>query len=238
MTTELQIKPTHDPLALNAEYRERGYLQIPDFLATESADYLYGLLLEHRDWYLTYNEGSENYESPASEFDALEAAQKQRFMNNVYGRARSGFQYIFRQYYITQAVRLGEQPGHPMHQLEAFANGEKFLGFMRQLTGREDVTKSDSYASLYGPGHFLTQHDDRHASHDRVAAWVISMTRDWREDWGGYLAFYDERGNIEAALKPSFNSLNLFSIPRKHAVQMVAPFAGHPRTSYLGWLQR
>ena len=88
------------------------------------------------------------------------------------------------------------------------------------------------------PGHFLTKHADRHPSHDRVAAWVLSMTPEWDENWGGHLAFYDDRGNITEAFKPAFNTLNIFLIPVDHAVQMVAPFAAKPRTSFLGWLLR
>ncbi len=238
MPPTLAINPAHAAETLAQKYTEAGKLQIPDFLTGESADYLYRLLVENTHWYLSYNEGGENYESSLAEFEALSPAHRQQFMGNVYRRAQTGFQYLFRQYYISQAVELGENPGHPMHQYHAFVNSGAFLGFMRSLTGSTDISKSDSYASWYGPGHFLTCHDDRHASHDRVAAYVISMTPDWNENWGGHLAFYDDDGNIETAFKPSFNTLNIFSIPRAHAVLLVAPFAGHARTSYLGWLQR
>ena len=119
-----------------------------------------------------------------------------------------------------------------------FVNSESTLQWMRTLTGQEQIRRSDSYASLYAPGDFLTTHDDLHGSHDRVAAYVISMTKDWNPNWGGYLAFFDEEDNIEQAFMPSFNTLNLFLIPQKHAVQMVSPFAGTMRTSYLGWLHQ
>jgi Rps23 Pro-64 3,4-dihydroxylase Tpa1-like proline 4-hydroxylase len=238
MSTDLLINPALDPARLSADFAASGRLQVPDFLDATTAGYLHRLLQENNDWYLSYNEGSENFESDLAEFAALAPSAQQRFMSNLYGRARQGFQYVFRQYYISQALALGEQPGHPMHQVHQFVNSPGFLRFMRTLTARDDIVKSDSYASWYGPGHFLTAHDDRHATHDRVAAYVISMTRDWNENWGGYLAFYDDAGNIEQAFKPTFNTLNIFSIPKKHAVQLVAPFAGHARTSYLGWLQR
>ena len=238
MPPTLAINPDHAPASLARRYADEGKLQIPDFLTRDSADYLYRLLGENTHWYLSYNEGSENYESSLAEFEALSPAHRQQFMSNIYRRAQTDFQYLFRQYYISQAVELGENPGHPMHRYHEFVNGDGFLNFMRVLTGSPDIAKSDSYASWYGPGHFLTCHDDRHASHDRVAAYVISMTRDWNQNWGGHLAFYDDAGNIETAFKPSFNTLNIFSIPRAHAVQLVAPFAGHARTSYLGWLQR
>lgn len=55
---------------------------------------------------------------------------------------------------------------------------------MRYVTGRDDIRTSDSYASLYRPGHFLTRHGDRHPTHQRIAAWVLSMTAEWDENWG------------------------------------------------------
>jgi len=109
---------------------------------------------------------------------------------------------------------------------------------MRTLTGVKSIRKADSYATMYAPGHFLTEHDDRHEKHDRVAAYVISMTKNWDKNWGGHLAFFDDGGNIKEALIPSFNTLNIFLIPQMHSVQLVSPFAGENRTSYLGWLHR
>jgi len=91
---------------------------------------------------------------------------------------------------------------------------------------------------MYLPGHFLTSHDDRHEKHDRVAAYVFSMTKNWRKDWGGNLAFFDDSGNINEAFIPGFNTLNIFLIPQLHSVQIISPFAGEKRTSYLGWLHR
>ena len=62
------------------------------------------------------------------------------------------------------------------------------------------------------------------------------MTPELDESWGGHLAFYDESGDVLEAYKPAFNALNLFTVPQQHSVQLITPFAGAPRTSYLGWL--
>ncbi|GIS02562.1 MAG: hypothetical protein CM15mP103_11130 [Gammaproteobacteria bacterium] len=68
---------------------------------------------------------------------------------------------------------------------------------MRDVTGRDDIRTSDSYASLYGPGHFLTRHDDRHPLISASPPGSLSMTPEWNENWGGHLAFYDEAGNVK-----------------------------------------
>jgi Rps23 Pro-64 3,4-dihydroxylase Tpa1-like proline 4-hydroxylase len=236
--TEIKINSTLDPHALNQQLHESGRIQVPDFFEAATAEYLYSLLQKNTDWYVTYNEGGENYESTLTEFQSMAPPQRRQFLNRVFASARDGFQFIFRQYYISRAVENGENDGHPLHALHHYVNSDTFLDFMRVLTGSDEISKSDSYASLYAPGDFLTTHEDLHSTHDRLAAYVVSMTKDWNPNWGGYLAFYDDDDNIREAFMPTFNTLNLFLIPQKHAVQQVAPFAGHMRTSFLGWLQR
>lgn len=238
MTVAITINPAHDPGKLHQQLIKNGRLQVPNFFSQESADYLYSLLQQHKNWYLAYNEGDNYYESELAEFQQLPPQQKQGFMNGIFARASEHFQYVFMQYYITQAIELNENIGHPMHAMHDFINSESTLEFMRVLTGENKVRKADAYASCYSPGHFLTEHDDRHSKHDRVAAYVVSMTKGWNKNWGGHLAFYDDAGNIKEAFAPSFNTLNIFLIPQSHAVQQVAPFAKVSRTSYLGWLHR
>lgn len=238
MAGPITINPTHDLDELSRTLQQNSRLQVPNFFTDESANHLNQLLVDHKHWNLAYNDGHNFYESPAEEIEALAPQQRHQFMNNIFVRARTQFQYMFMQYYISQAIELNEQPGHPMHQFHEFMNSDEVLALMRKLTGEPAVRKADTYASIYSPGHFLTAHDDRHDKHDRVAAYVFSMTKVWDKNWGGHLAFFDDKGNIEEAFMPSFNTLNIFLVPQMHSVQLVSPFAGANRTSYLGWLHR
>ncbi|MCH9694037.1 MAG: 2OG-Fe(II) oxygenase [Gammaproteobacteria bacterium] len=238
MTQQLEISPDLDPEALGRILQQQGRLQVAKFFTAETADYLHRIHVENKDWYLAYNDGNNYFESSVQQIQAAGPQQQQQLMNSIYARARSQFQYVFYQYYISQAIDLKEQPGHPMHQIHEFMNSEEVLNLMRTLTGERAIRKADSYASNYAPGHFLTAHDDRHDSHDRVAAYVFSMTDNWDKNWGGHLAFFDDADNIEEAFVPTFNSLNIFLVPQMHSVQLVSPFAGRNRTSYLGWLHR
>lgn len=238
MSQTLEIRAGHDWAALGETLRQQGRLQVQDFFTDETAEYLHKIHAENQDWYLAYNEGNNYYESSMQQLQALNTQQRQQFMNNIYARARSQFQYVFFQYYISQAIKLGEQPGHPMHEFHRLMNSDSSLEVLRTLTGETAVREVDSYASNYAPGHFLTAHDDRHATHDRVAAYVVSMTKIWDKNWGGHLAFFDDAGNVTDAFIPSFNTLNIFLVPQMHAVQQVASFAGATRSSYLGWLHR
>lgn len=238
MTTALTINQSHDMAFLSQTLQKKGRLQVPDFFTPDTAEYLHELLVSNKNWYMAYNQGNNYYESSMEQLQALSPAKRQQFMNSIYKRASTQFQYVFYQYYITQAIELNEHPGDPLHQMHHFMNSQGMLDFMRTLTGEKAIRKADSYASMYLPGHFLTTHDDRHDKHDRVAAYVFSMNKKWEKDWGGHLAFFDDNGNISEAFIPSFNTLNIFLIPQMHSVQLVAPFAAENRTSYLGWLHR
>lgn len=238
MAIDIRINEALDAEALGEVFRERGRLQIPDFLASESADALYEAIQKNQDWYLAYNERGQSVESPMAEIQRLSPQQRQQLMQPIHQQASTGFQFCFIQYYLSEAVNRGENPGHPLHSAHEFVNSEPWLGFMRTLIGEPGLKNSDALASLYLPGHFLTEHDDTHHDRNRVAAYVINLTRDWNPNWGGHLAFFDDKGNIEQSFVPTFNTLNIFQVPQSHAVQVVAPFARSGRTSITGWVHR
>ena len=133
--------------------------------------------------------------------------------------------------------RQKSELGDVLNNAVEFLNGEAFLALMREVTGFDDIAFADAQATLYGPGHFLTLHDDAVVGKYRRAAYVLNLTEGWRQDWGGYLNFFDKDGNIEKAYKPAFNALNIFSVPSPHSVGLVAPFAGALRCSITGWLR-
>lgn len=235
---KITINPALNPKELNKAYQDNGRLQVHDFFTDETSQYLLKLLLENKSWNLAYNNGNRFYESPISELEKLTPEQNQNFMKQIFAKASENFQYVFFQYYITQAIELKEEPGHPLHQVEEFLNSNYYLDFMRELTAEPSIKKADSYASCYDKGHFLTEHDDLHNKHNRVAACVFNLTKRWNRNWGGHLAFFDDSGNIEQAFIPTFNTLNILSIPQSHAVQQVTPFAQEKRYSLLSWLHR
>lgn len=235
---KITINPDLNPKELNKTYQDKGRLQVHNFFTEDTAQYLLKLLVENKNWNLAYNNGNNFYESPISELEKLTTEQKQKFMKQVFAKASNNFQYVFLQYYISQAIKLKEELGHPLHQVDEFLNSDYYLDFMRELTADSSIQKADSYASLFDKEHFLTEHDDIHSKHDRVAACVFNLTKRWDRNWGGHLAFFDDKGNIEQAFIPTFNTLNILSIPQNHAVQQVTSFAGEKRYSLLSWLHR
>lgn len=213
-------------------------LQLHDFLTDESAQSLHEAIANHRPWFVSFNEGSDNFEILKDDLDRLPPPQQARFRQQVEERATRQFQYLFLQYYVTEMDRRGEGEDYPLTALQRLMNTPEMLDIFRALSGEPAVADVDVMVSRYERGHFLMQHDDSHSKRDRVAAYVLNLTPEWRADWGGHLAFFDDIGNVERALVPRFNTLNMFLVPQQHAVQMVAPYAPKARLSITGWLHR
>jgi SM-20-related protein len=117
-------------------------------------------------------------------------------------------------------------------------NGEENLALLRDVVGEPEVARVDGQATRYLPGHFLTSHDDAVSGKGRVAAYVLSLTPQWRTEWGGLLLFHNKDGDIARGLRPCFNAIHLFKVPQLHSVSQVTAFAGAPRLSVTGWLRR
>jgi Rps23 Pro-64 3,4-dihydroxylase Tpa1-like proline 4-hydroxylase len=122
-------------------------------------------------------------------------------------------------------------------RVQEFLNSREFLEFARDVTGMGDIAFADAQATLFRPGHFLTQHDDEVEGKNRRAAYVLSFTRRWRPDWGGILEFIDSDGHVAEGYTPRFNALNLIRVPQRHAVSYVVPWAVEGRYSITGWLR-
>jgi len=111
------------------------------------------------------------------------------------------------------------------------------MNFIREVTGLPSLVKADAQATLFAPGQFLGRHIDSHVAEGWLVAYVMNFAKDWKPDWGGYLNFFDDDGDIVAGYRPRFNALNMFKVPRAHAVSFVPPFAPVGRFAITGWFR-
>ena len=51
------------------------------------------------------------------------------------------------------------------------------------------------------------------------------------------MLFHGANGDVEHGLVPRMNVLNLFAVPKRHSVSLVAPFAPAPRLAVTGWFR-
>lgn len=227
MAHPLKLRTAFNWEALRAHLNTHGWVQVPNILARADAEALYRTLSGLDGWHTSIGAGKQSWSVPAG-------ADASLALGHAHASAASaqGFAYAFEH---IPAVESGSAP--VLAGVEALVRSEAFLDIGRKLLGDEEICHADAQACRYGPGHFLTTHDDNVAGKHRRAAYVLNLTPRWRADWGGLLLFHDEKGRVTNGLVPSFNVLNIFKVPVAHSVSVVAPFAPARRYSITGWLR-
>lgn len=231
------MNPSLDAKALAARFKAEGKLQIPDFLEADCAERFFQSLRARDDWALIVNQEDKSFDLDRKAQAALTSAQRQALDQAVHTGARYGFQFLYEAIRVPDAEKDRRKLDDPLARFASFLSSPPVVRLLRQVTGKTGIEFADAQATAYGPGHFLTAHDDEIAGKQRHAAYVFNLTPVWRVDWGGLLLFHGPDGNITRGFTPSFNALNIFAVPQPHSVSMVAPFAANRRYSVTGWLR-
>ena len=231
----LRLNSHHDPDTLATRYAEHGRVRVFDFLEVAGARDLHGALVSRPDWRQLFigEDGIVQLDEAARK--TLSAADAAALDRQVQERARLGFQYRYEGLRVPHAgERQDEDPLQPFAELMA---SQAMVSFLSHIVGKRDLRFGEGKATAYGPGDFLTCHDDAVAGRNRVAAFVLGMTPQWRPEWGGLLLFHDaDDGRVEG-LVPRFNTLDLFAVPQRHSVSYVSPSAAGRRLALTGWLR-
>ncbi len=228
--------------ALNAQeiarrYAQAGRLHVANFLEEADARALHAEIAAQREWNFVIFAHGKNIDLDAEGWAKLDAETKRKTELIVHERANQEFAFMHYKLSLYDRYHQGRQLTPQLAEFFEFLNGEAFLGFARAVTGAADIAFADAQLTAFNPGHFVTIHNDDLEGKNRRAAYVLNLTPEWREDWGGYLNFFDDVGHVSAGFKPAFNALNLFTVPMRHAVGVVAPFAKKPRIVVSGWLR-
>ena len=234
--SELALSPSLDVAALNAAFKAHRRLHIPDVLAPDSAEALTAAMEAYDGWRVTVDAGGERFEIPLSAGRASEPGKQSWIDQAALNGGDTDMQYMF----DTRRVAvegIGDDVDDAVAAMPAFVNSSAFIAFMRGVTGDERIDFADAQATRYRPGHVLNGHNDDAEGKNRLYAYVLNLTRDWRIDWGGALIFPGADGQIEQGFVPRFNALNIFAVPMDHAVTQVASFADANRLSITGWLR-
>ncbi len=236
MSRGFRLNPDMDWEAAAAAFQRNGRVSLPAFLEEASALRLREHLIASEAWRLVLNAGAKVYEIDRLGQQALTDAQWKTLDGAVAAAARQGFQYRFETIRVPDDSEERQDAGL-LGDLATFLSSLPVLERLSQVTGASDLTFADAQATSYGPGHFLTAHDDDVEGKNRRSAYVLGLTPDWRAEYGGLLMFHGEDGHIARGLVPAFNTLNIFRVPQPHSVSCVAPFAPEPRISVTGWLR-
>ena len=231
------MNPSLDAKALAKRFEADGKLHIPDFLEESCAERFFQSLRGRDDWSLIVNQDANSFDLDRKAQAALSDEQRQALDQAVYAGARYGFQYRYEAIRVPDEEKDRRKLDDPLARFASFLSSPPVVELLREVTGKRGIDFADAQGTAYGPGHFLTAHDDEIAGKQRHAAYVFNLTPVWRVDWGGLLLFHGADGHVTRGFTPSFNALNIFAVPQPHSVSMVAPFAANRRYSVTGWLR-
>jgi SM-20-related protein len=234
---DISINPRLDPSEFARKFAKRRRIHIPAFLVPAAAERLLRHLRGREDWRLVINQGDKLFELDRMAQTALTPAKAAQLDLAVHKAAREGFQFRFETIRVPDEDSKRAADGTLLATFARFLSSPPALDFLRIVTGRDEIGFADAQGTAYGPHHFLTAHDDDVAGKNRLAAYVLNLTPEWRADWGGLLTFHRADGHIDEAFTPRFNALNLFEVPQRHSVSYVTPFVPNRRYAVTGWLR-
>lgn len=236
----LDVNPALDRRALAEAFAVHRRVQIRDCLTEETARNLHAILARQTPWGIAWRAGKDGpHNVPQPGLKAMPRDEMAALQGKL-GAAMRGHDYgfLYAQYPMVHAYLEKWAPGGPHEAVVELINDDPFLDLVRAVTGMADLRKADAQATLYAPNQFLSIHDDSHVAEGWRVAYVLNLcAEDWRPDWGGYLNFYDDDGDIVQGFRPRFNCLNLFAVPQKHNVSYVPPFAPAARFAITGWFR-
>lgn len=236
--TSLRLNPNLDLPKLAEDYAAAGRVRIYQLLEYEGAAEFYHHLNSRDDWWHLMNsdKGVLEFDRPTRE--KMSARRRAALDRKVHEGARSGFQYRYEGLRVpSDDEEMAAAAEDPLAEFARLMSSEPMLDMLRAVTGYTQLDFTDGHATAYGPGDFLTGHDDDVAGKNRLAAYVFGMTPKWRPEWGGLLLFHAADEGSVIGQVPRFNTLDLFSVPQRHSVSMVTPAAPHRRFAVTGWLR-
>lgn len=237
------INPELDRAGLAAAFARDGRVQVRDVLTRETATELREVLMRGTPWGLAGQAGEggggpQQINAPALRGGDGQARAQALAQATHAASSRGEYAFRYAHYPIVQAYLEGWAKDGPHDILLEHLNADPFLGLARDVTGIRELVKADAQATLFAPQHYLGRHIDSHVAEGWRVAYVLNLTvDDWHPDWGGYLQFLDEDGDVVAGYRPRFNSLNLLRVPQSHSVSYVAPSAPVGRFAITGWLR-
>jgi Rps23 Pro-64 3,4-dihydroxylase Tpa1-like proline 4-hydroxylase len=208
--------------------RSEGWVVIPDVLDERSAERIRSAMANDTPYKLAYRRDGQDLEAD------IDIATEPALLRSI-AASDERFTYAYDGYHLVGAYLAGDRRVPALRELLEYFNSPPFLDAVRSLTGDVRIRRADAQATRYRAGHFLKTHNDFHAQEQRQFAYVLYLTRQWRSDNGGLLAFTDESDTVLRTIKPSFNQLLVFKVPLLHHVTPVGPAVNEPRLAISGW---
>jgi len=231
------VSPLINATDYRAEYKSSGFVQIDNFLDTSVAEAIYDALNRDTPFDQVYWDSADNRVVKIADHDwkALSQEQKNSITQPLQPSDEFGFWY--ENFSMISAYQEQRHKHSILHKVLESLNSPEYHGLMKSITGLPNFKLLDAQATRYRANHFLTKHSDQNEQHLRHAAYVLSFSKNWCEDNGGSLDFFDEQGQRTRRCFPRFNTLTLFSVPQVHEVVKVDSSCLDDRLSITGWIR-
>ena len=233
----IEMAERSDIAELAESFASTGYVQICDFLSAKTAIEMHEMLRRRDDWKQVITTGEGYVELDRHSRATMFAEQAQAIDDAVYAQARSGFQYRYESIRVPDDRQARHASADPLARLAEVMSRDPVRQLVQTVAGARDISFADAQATAFSPGDFLTAHDDDVAGKDRRVAYVLTLTPNWRIEWGGLLLFHGSDGHVSRGLKPIFNALNIFRVPIVHSVSEVSRASPYRRYSVTGWFR-
>ena len=220
------------------EFEEEGFVVIPNFLKDEELSLAVGNVLP--DWYMST--------APAS----IEKVNgPEHWKNTVWTKFRGGDESwgemnkeLERVYDIKrkwpEAYTFGFMRTSNIHLITPFK--DLLCVEFEQISSIVSTPITEFFScflSSYHRGCYLNDHTDQFAREKNIpkVAFILNLTKNWHPTMGGLLFILNEDQSIAKVVVPTYNSLVLMKLPRRHFVSEVAQPVLGTRQAFAGWLR-
>ena len=233
------INPNIDLETLTKEFKTDKRIMVDNFMQQNVAERMRNACINDVPFSTHYVIDDKYQSKTPEEIKNLNHQDAKDINNKVSTGASKGIGFLYEGYLKS---RISSGPNIQtnvelqfLHQMFDSLNSEEVLSKIKQITGNQYITGTESQYTRFTPGHFLTRHLDAIPGRGRRYAFVLGLTKGWHPDWGGLLQFYEKDGTPRNAWMPQFNVLSIFDVSHIHSVTYVTPYAAEPRLSLTGW---
>ncbi|MBK51490.1 MAG: hypothetical protein CMQ45_03790 [Gammaproteobacteria bacterium] len=222
---------------LRQRYEKTGYVVIQDLLRDEVAQAAYEALKHRLPWEFHYREMNTGKVGVinAADLERLTPREVKRLVPPMATLSDNDFSFAYCRFTIPSDADDCPEGAQVLSHIFQYFNSQEYLDLLAEITGDGSGQEVSTWCSRYDRNHHLSVHMDESQSQTRIAAHVLALSKDWKQEWGGNFAFCNADGEPEIVVPPSFNSLMLFKVPRLHLVTQVESFVGESRYSLFGW---
>ncbi len=234
---KLELNKSKKLEKLKNRYLDNGYVKVENALLSECAEELYLNIAKQEKWNLVFRNKGIHQDFNSIDVQGWDKKHKDDLIELIHNQAKENFQYFYETIPVYDIYYDNLMPGHFFNEIVEFLNNEDTLNYFREILAAPEISFLDAQITRFKAGHFLNRHNDDVQGKNRVAAFVINLSKEWRTDWGGALHILNNKLEIEQSFVPSFNEINIFKVPVDHVVGYVSPFASGERLSITGWLR-